>query len=696
VTQYGVTVNGFVAKQQATIASEINASFQASFGSNINLLPESVLGQLRDIFAEREALIWQLAEAVYDSQYPSGAEGTSVDNVLALNGLRRIGATPTTASLVLLGTVGTVIPQGSLVGVPGTTSQFSTDAAATIAAAIDAVQTLLFSNIPTSGGFELSIVDPEGNTLTTANIPWNATPYANQIQTLTFGSTPVTGAFTIKIGSLTTSSIAYTASAANVQTAVQALSGYSSATVTGSFAGGFTITLPNAAQPVITTPTNTLGVSITVSSLQSVQSAINALTDPSDSSTPYSDVTVTGNFTTGFIVTFGGGTSGSKFQNPFTVPANTLQNGSNFCNITVVQTTVGAPAEATTTCTCTATGPTAAPANSITSILSPVSGWTGVNNPLDALTGANIESDTAALIRRGKQLASNSKGPLSGIVGQVLGVTGVTQVVGFENLTNETDDSTQFITFSLVPSSGSCELQLGGSSGQISASIPYSAAASDVQTAINALSGYSGAIVTGNFSTGFIVAFGGGFETQPLAIVLANSLLSGSTPVTTAVSGDIPAKSFEIVVEGGANQDIANAIGASKPAGIASYGTTGPLTYTDQYGFPHDIYFSRPIQVPIYVKIDITGSLDDFPATGALTIQNDILAIGNALAIGQDVIVYGTNGLAGAFNSVTGITRYTIAVGTATNPTLDDNISIQPEQVAQFESYNVQIVLNLT
>src|SRR5271166_2706254 len=94
-TQYGVTPQGFVPKQQSTIISEIDSSLQGEFGANINLGPEAVFGQLVAIFSEREALLWQLGEAIYDSEYPAGAEGTSVDNILALNNLKRLPATPT-------------------------------------------------------------------------------------------------------------------------------------------------------------------------------------------------------------------------------------------------------------------------------------------------------------------------------------------------------------------------------------------------------------------------------------------------------------------------------------------------------------------------------------------------------------------------------------------------------------------------
>jgi len=100
-TVFGLTSQGFVIKPQQQIVTELQTDLQGVFGQNINLNPESNFGQIVGIWSEREALIWQLALAVYSSQYPAGAEGTSVDNILALNNLRRALASPTSSPLVI-------------------------------------------------------------------------------------------------------------------------------------------------------------------------------------------------------------------------------------------------------------------------------------------------------------------------------------------------------------------------------------------------------------------------------------------------------------------------------------------------------------------------------------------------------------------------------------------------------------------
>ena len=354
-------------------------------------------------------------------------------------------------------------------------------------------------------------------------------------------------------------------------------------------------------------------------------------------------------------------------------------------NINVVQTTVGAPAEAVASATCTVSGPTYAPAGSLTVIATPISGWAGVNNPLDAIVGTNIETDTQALARRNTLLAAQANGPIQSIVDKVREVSGVTQALGFENLT---DAAQQVVSFSGVPVTGSFQLLLGA---YLTGSIPFTATSATVQAAINVLPGLSSVLVNGNFTNGFVIDYNGsnGGQPQPLASVFNNTL-----GVTTSVAYGRPGKSFEIVVQGGDNTAIAQAIYGAKPAGIQSYGST-TVVINDAFGNPYSISFSRPTQVPIYVSIvmvtDLTSPNPTFNPGSIPTIQNDIVTIGNAVAIGGLIIGFGSDGLIGAFNSVPGIKSYTLFFGESPGPVSNANIQLQSEQIAQFETFLVNI-----
>ena len=95
-------------------------------------------------------------------------------------------------------------------------------------------------------------------------------------------------------------------------------------------------------------------------------------------------------------------------------------------------------------------------------------------------------------------------------------------------------DEQQTITFSSVPTSGTFLLSLRG---QLTASLPYNAAAIDVENALNALTFLSEVTVTGDMTTGFIVTFAGkdGKRNQPLLVSTSN-LLNGVNSVSITVT----------------------------------------------------------------------------------------------------------------------------------------------------------------
>ncbi len=107
---------------------------------------------------------------------------------------------------------------------------------------------------------------------------------------------------------------------------------------------------------------------------------------------------------------------------------------------------------------------------------------------------------------------------------------------------------------------------------------------------------------------------------------------------TDATSADgIPPHALEVTVSGGVDQDIRDAIFASKACGIQAYGTTSG-SVTDSQGFTHDVDFSRPVDVQIQANIVLSVDPVVFPPDGYTTIQAEIVAYVNAFLIGQDVI----------------------------------------------------------
>lgn len=129
---YGLTDSGLVIKTLAVIRADIQAALQAAFGASIDLGDKSVFGQIVGILAEREALIWELIEAVYNSQDPDSATGLSLDALCALTGTVRPDATFSAVPLILTGVPSTLVTAGSQVTTTSTGEIFATDADATI------------------------------------------------------------------------------------------------------------------------------------------------------------------------------------------------------------------------------------------------------------------------------------------------------------------------------------------------------------------------------------------------------------------------------------------------------------------------------------------------------------------------------------------------------------------------------------
>lgn len=116
----GVTPYGFVKMRlpeirQAIAADLKNRLMAAGLDGNIETRPDSVLGMLIDTFAEREAALWENAEAVYNAMYPQTAVGVSLDRAVSLAGVARLGAKKAYTRLIFWGAKGTVVPKGAQV-----------------------------------------------------------------------------------------------------------------------------------------------------------------------------------------------------------------------------------------------------------------------------------------------------------------------------------------------------------------------------------------------------------------------------------------------------------------------------------------------------------------------------------------------------------------------------------------------------
>lgn len=120
-----------------------------------------------------------------------------------------------------------------------------------------------------------------------------------------------------------------------------------------------------------------------------------------------------------------------------------------------------------------------------------------------------------------------------------------------------------------------------------------------------------------------------------------------------------PPKSYEAVIQGGDDTEIAQELLDTKGAGIQLVGSTS-VVLKDIQGFDKTVFFSRPTAVPIYLEVDLKTNAE-FPANGLQAAEDALLAFGDALNISDDVIVIPK--LLCSLESISGIIDVDIRIG---------------------------------
>ena len=154
-----------------------------------------------------------------------------------------------------------------------------------------------------------------------------------------------------------------------------------------------------------------------------------------------------------------------------------------------------------------------------------------------------------------------------------------------------------------------------------------------------------------------------------------------------------PPHSFESIVLGGDDQDIAELIWENKAAGIQTHGST-TVAYIDTENNSRFVKFSRPTE--IYMHVEVTYDKyteEDFPANAETLIAAAVLAYGESLSIGNDVLPERFKGP--IFAATPGLASLTVKVAPPADPggPLDppgayqtDLFGISDLQMANFDS----------
>lgn len=112
---YGVTEKGLVVKRLDRILDELHDDLSAGWGVNTRLNPKSYLNVLLTDFADKIAELWEFGGEIYNSMYPSSAEGISLDNAAQFGGSTRAAAAKTYYPIHCTGVDGTVVPAGTMI-----------------------------------------------------------------------------------------------------------------------------------------------------------------------------------------------------------------------------------------------------------------------------------------------------------------------------------------------------------------------------------------------------------------------------------------------------------------------------------------------------------------------------------------------------------------------------------------------------
>lgn len=163
--------------------------------------------------------------------------------------------------------------------------------------------------------------------------------------------------------------------------------------------------------------------------------------------------------------------------------------------------------------------------------------------------------------------------------------------------------------------------------------------------------------------------------------------------VTNATDGNgLPPKSFSVIIEGGNSQEIAQTIWETKPAGIETFGNT-TVSIDDTQGISHNINFSRPTLIDIFIDITISEAEGETLAANADEQIIDALEqfFEDTYSVGDDVIY---SRLYTPINSIPGFQTDALTIGISASPVGTSNIVIAFDEIANFVRGNVNVTVN--
>lgn len=149
-----------------------------------------------------------------------------------------------------------------------------------------------------------------------------------------------------------------------------------------------------------------------------------------------------------------------------------------------------------------------------------------------------------------------------------------------------------------------------------------------------------------------------------------------------------PAKSFEVIVRGGDDDAIAQAIWSTKPYGIEAFSDSGDSgEATDALGGTRVVPFTRPTEVAVWIEADVSIDAARYPVDGDALVAAEILAHEAQLTMGVDVVPFAI--LQGI--ETPGILSCVLRVGRAVDPATTTPLAIEMREIAVLDSSRITV-----
>lgn len=168
------------------------------------------------------------------------------------------------------------------------------------------------------------------------------------------------------------------------------------------------------------------------------------------------------------------------------------------------------------------------------------------------------------------------------------------------------------------------------------------------------------------------------------------AVLNNDDPTNPLPDGT-PTNTIHVTVgetNGVSDADIAKVVEATKGFGCPTHGTT-LVVVKDNQGVDHNVRFSKAVEVPVFVDVNVTYLTDD-NAGATEGIKADIVAHINALLAGEDVIWSRLFGLVTPYGKAQ---INSLTIGKNAGSLTASNIAIDPQEYASCTIGSVNVVV---